>query len=90
MFRTSRAAGQTDEQVAWMGPWPRPAYGLSRATCVVILARAVVAALSSRAVAASPTRGATYAHGTPGDKTEVEMRVSPRGRRFADTSSPCS
>ena len=56
----------------------------SRTARIVVLAAVVVPAVSSPAVAASPTRGAVYAHGSPGDNTAVELRVSPRGSRFAD------
>jgi hypothetical protein len=51
---------------------------------MLVVAAAFPAALSPAAIAATPTRGATYAHGAPGDNTEVELGVSPRGRRFAD------
>jgi hypothetical protein len=51
---------------------------------MLVVAAAVPAAVSPAAIAATPTKGATYARGAPGDNTAVELRVSPRGRRFAD------
>ena len=94
MFRTSRTARRSHAPLACVGRWTRPARGRSRAAWIVGLAAVLVAALSSPAVAASPTRGAVYAHGSPGDNTAVELRVSPRGSRFADIDialfMPCS
>ena len=94
MFRTSRTARRSHAPLACVGRWTRPARGRSRAAWIVGLAAVVVAALASPAVAASPTRGAVYAHGSPGENTAVELRVSPRGSRFADIDialfMPCS
>ena len=94
MFRTSRTARRRHAARAWIGRWPPPARGLSRAAWIVVVAAAILAALSSPAVAASPTKGATYAKGIPSDDTEVELHVSGRGRGFADFSisvfMPCS
>jgi hypothetical protein len=54
--------------------------------CVALVALGCAGVGSSSAAAASPTRGATYAHGPleSGTATEAELKVTRRGKAFSD------
>jgi len=84
MFSTGRTARRGRAGLTGLAGPRRSAGRPTRAAFALVLAATVMATASSSAVAASPTKGATYAHGTPGDDTEVALAVSRGGRSLSD------